>query len=76
MARFAVLHAQIPRSPRGQLDDDPVRQPFCDRGLADTWITDIERIVLRSAAQNLNRSLDFLISPNHWVNFVIAGSLC
>ena len=38
--------------------DDLARQAFGDRGLADAGIADIERVVLRPAAQDLDRAVD------------------
>ena len=38
--------------------DDLARQAFGDRGFADAGIADIERVVLRAAAQDLHRPVD------------------
>ncbi len=48
--------------------DDPARQPLGDRGLADTGIADIERVVLRPPAQDLDRPLDFGLAPDQRVD--------
>src|SRR5690606_32959450 len=39
--------------------DDLAREAFGDRRLADAGIADIERVVLRAAAQDLDRAVDF-----------------
>ena len=53
---------------------DPVRQPFHDRGLADTRFSDQHRIVLRPARKNLNRTADLVIAPDHGIELILRGS--
>ena len=48
--------------------DDPARQTFGDRGLADARIADIERIVLGSPAQDLDRALDLGLPADQGVD--------
>ena len=38
--------------------DDLAREAFGDRGLADAGIADVERVVLRPAAEDLHRAVD------------------
>ena len=38
--------------------DDLAREAFGDRGFADAGIADVERVVLRPAAQDLHRAVD------------------
>src|SRR5690606_14766723 len=48
--------------------DDLARQPLGDGGLADARITHIERVVLRTTAQDLQRPVDFRTAPDQRVH--------
>ena len=62
--------------------DDPPRQALGDRGLADARVADIERVVLRAPAQNLDRALDLGFAPDQRVDapafrlFVQVDAVC
>ena len=55
--------------------DDLASEAFGDRGFADAGISDEQRIVLVAAAQHLDGSLDFRLTPNQRVDPPIAGLL-
>ena len=44
--------------------DDPLGQPFDDRGLADPRLADQDRVVLRAAAQDLDDAPDLLVAAD------------
>ena len=44
--------------------DDPLRQAFDDRGLADARFADQHRVVLRAPGQHLNGAADFLVAAD------------
>ena len=48
--------------------DDESRQAFGDRGLADAGFTDIQRIVLAAAAQDLDRALDLELAADERID--------
>ena len=48
--------------------DDPARQPFGDRGLADPGFTDQQRIVLAPAAQRLHHALQLTLASDQRVD--------
>ena len=47
--------------------DDPLREALDDRGLADAWVADQHRVVLRSPRQHLDHTADFLVAADHRV---------
>ena len=53
--------------------DDAARQPLGDCGLADPGIADIERVVLRPPAQDLDRALDLGLAPDQRVDAAALG---
>ena len=48
--------------------DDLARQAFGDGGLADARIADEQRIVLRAAAEDLDRALDLGVAPDQRID--------
>ena len=55
--------------------EDPQRQTFDDRGLADAGLADQHRIVLGAAGQHLDGAADFLVAPDHGVELAVARRL-
>ena len=55
--------------------DDLERQPLGDRGLADAGLAHIERVVLRTAAQDLHGPVHFRRSPDQRVDLAGGGLL-
>ena len=55
--------------------NDPLRQPFHDSGLSNARVSDENRIVLRSAAQDLDHSVDFRIASDQRVQNPVHGGL-
>ncbi|MGF6814550.1 hypothetical protein OKW33_001356 [Paraburkholderia atlantica] len=55
--------------------DDALRQPFDDRGLADTRLADQHRVVLGAALQDLDGTADFVVAADHRVELAGAGAL-
>ncbi len=53
--------------------DDPQRQPFGDRRLADARFANQYRIVFRAARQHLDHATDFLIAADDRVELALAG---
>jgi hypothetical protein len=53
--------------------DDPVREPLGDRGLADTGLADERRVVLRTAAQDLDDPLDLFLAADHGIELARLG---
>ena len=51
--------------------DDLARQAFGDRGLADAGIADIERVVLRAAAQDLDRAIDLGAAADQRIDLAV-----
>ena len=49
------------------------RQSFSNRGLAHTRITNVKRVVLRAATQNLNRAVNLRGTANQRVDFAVLG---
>ena len=45
--------------------DNTLGQPLDNRGLANPWFADQDRVVLGPSLQNLNRSPDFIIPSHH-----------
>ncbi len=55
--------------------DDLAREPLGDGRLADTGFTDIERVVLGAAAQDLDRALDLVLAADQRIDLALAGFL-
>ena len=55
--------------------DDAPRQPFGDRRLADAGIADIERVVLRAPAEDLDGALDLRLAANQRIDLAVARLL-
>ena len=55
--------------------DDAARQPFDDRGLADTGLADEHRVVLGAARQDLDDPPDLLVAADHRVDLALARRL-
>ncbi|KOT22176.1 hypothetical protein DM52_2199 [Burkholderia mallei] len=55
--------------------DDPLREPFDDRGLADARLTDQHRIVLRAALQDLDRAANLVVAADHRIELARARAL-
>ncbi len=55
------------------LADDPLRQSFDDRGLADTGLADQDRVVLGAARQHLDDAPDLLVTADDRIEFALAG---
>ena len=55
--------------------DDPLRDPFDDRGLADAGIADQRRVVLRAAREDLDRLLDLVGAADHRIELALSGIL-
>jgi hypothetical protein len=55
--------------------DDAAGEAFGDRGLADPGVADIERVVLRAAAQDLDRPLDLGLAPDQRIDLAALGLL-
>ena len=47
--------------------DDPLGEPFGDRGLADAGLADQHRVVLRAAREDLDDAADLLVAADHRV---------
>jgi len=55
--------------------DDALRQPFDDRGLAHPRLADQHRVVLGPALQDLDDAPDFVVAPDHRIEFACASAL-
>ena len=55
--------------------DDPLREPFDDRGLADAGVADQHRVVLRAAREDLDHAADLLVAADHRVELALLGEL-
>ena len=55
--------------------DDLAREAFGDRGLADAGIAHIERVVLRAAAQDLDRAIDLGAAADQRIDLAVLGLL-
>ena len=53
--------------------DDPERQTFRDCRLADAGFTDQDRVVLGAPRQHLDRTTDFVVTPDHRIKLALAG---
>ena len=49
-------------------------QTFGDSGLTHPWLTDQDRVVLCTTAQNLQYTTDFIVTANHRVEFTATGT--
>ena len=66
----------LPLQPLGDVaGDDPLRQPFGDRGLADAGLADQHRVVLRPAREHLDHAADLLVAPDDRVELALLGRL-
>mmetsp|Transcript_7374 Transcript_7374/g.21909 ORF Transcript_7374/g.21909 Transcript_7374/m.21909 type:complete len:741 (+) Transcript_7374:703-2925(+) len=54
---------------------DALREALGDGGLADAGLADEAGVVLRPAAQDLDRPLDLVVAPDHGVQLARAGQL-
>ena len=54
---------------------DALGQPFRNRGFAHARIAHVKRVILGAAAQDLDGTLDFLITANQRVNLALFGLL-
>ena len=52
-----------------------LRQPLDDRGLADAGLADQHRVVLRPAAEHLDRAADLLVAADHRVELALARGM-
>ena len=55
--------------------NDTMGQPLSDSSLTYTRLTDQDRIVLRTAAQDLQDTADLLVTSDHGVQFTATGTL-
>ena len=55
--------------------DDLARQAFGDRGLADAGIADEQRVVLRAAAEHLDRAQHFRLAPDQRIDLAVVRLL-
>ena len=55
--------------------ENPQRQTFDDRGLADAGLADQDGIVLGAAGQHLDGAADFLVAPDHGIELAVARRL-
>ena len=55
--------------------DDALREPFDDRGLADTGLADQHGVVLRAPLQHLNRAADLVVAADHGVELLLLRAL-
>ena len=53
--------------------DDPLGQPLDDRGLADARLADQHRVVLGSAAEDLDDAADLLVAADDRIELALAG---
>ena len=55
--------------------DDLAREPFGDRGLTDAGVADVERVVLRPAAEDLHGAIDLGHAPDQRIDLAGLGLL-
>ena len=55
--------------------DDALRQPFDNGRLADARLADQHRIILGAPLQNLDGATDFIIPPDHRIEFALTRTL-
>jgi len=53
--------------------DDPLRKPLGDRRLADAWLADEDRVVLRAPREHLDRPPDLLVTADDGVELARLG---
>ncbi len=51
--------------------DDLLREPFDDRRLADSRLSDEHRVVLRAPAEDLLHPLELDVAPDQWIQLVL-----
>ena len=68
-------HALVLQRLRHFAIDDPLRQAFDDRSLADARLADQDGIVLRAPLQDLDRAANFVVATNDGVELAFAGTL-
>ena len=54
---------------------NPLSEPFGNRCLADTWLADQNRVVLRASSEDLNHPIDFVMATNNRIKLGFAGEL-
>ena len=52
-------------------DDDPLREPLDDRGLADARLADQHRVVLRAAREDLDHAADLVVAADDRVELAL-----
>ena len=65
-------HALLPQRLRHVAARDALREPFDDRGLADTGLADEHRVVLAAPRQDRDHPLDLVVASDHRVELVLA----
>ncbi len=55
--------------------DDPLREAFGDRRLADAWVADQHRVVLRPPREHLDHAADLLVAADDRVELPLLGEL-
>ena len=55
--------------------DDPARETFDDRGLADAGLADQHRIVFRPARKDLHHAPDFVVAPDDRIDLALPRQL-
>ncbi len=55
--------------------NDTLGETLCDGGFADTRVAHIKRVVLGAAGQNLDRPLDFVLTPDQRIDIAVLGLL-
>ncbi len=55
--------------------DDPLGETLRDRGLADPWLADQHRVVLRPAREHLDHAPDLLVAPDDRVELALLRGL-
>src|SRR5690606_24192232 len=75
--RTQVERVQVPVLQRlGHLaGDDPLRETFDDRGLADAGFADQHRVVLGAARQHLHHPFDLTGTADHRIEVAVASGL-
>ena len=68
-------HALVLEPLRHVAADDPLRETFDDRRLADAGLADQHRVVLRASREDLDDAADLLIAPDNRIHLVLAGHL-
>ena len=68
-------HAPVAQRLRHVARDDPLREPFGDRRLADAGLADQHRVVLRAAREDLHHAANLLVAADHRVELPLLGRL-